>query len=146
MLYFYYIEIENCYKDFISLMNVDAGPENSEHKLVVLNKVSKLYHDLIREHKQVFEKGSKDDKPYSWKQQYDPKNLKDLDYQPVELETDSLFDEDRSDIKQPTQLKQLNLNEIHKPLWLDLSREDLGLLIKDIVNNLDDKDYQTTVD
>ena len=46
----------------------------------------------------------------SWKQKYDPQNLKALDYQSVKLETKSLSDEDRSDIK------QLILNEISKPL------------------------------
>ena len=55
-------------------------------------------------------------------------------------------DKDRSGIKQPTQLKQLNLNEISKPLWTKISRNDFISLIKDVVNNLDDKDYQTTVD
>ena len=55
-------------------------------------------------------------------------------------------DKDRSGIKQPTQLKQLNLNEISKPLWIKISRNDFISLIKDVVNNLDDKDYQTTVD
>ena len=40
--------IENCCKDFISLMDVDAEPENTEHNLVIFNKVSKLYEDLIK--------------------------------------------------------------------------------------------------
>ena len=48
-------------------------------------------------------------------------------------------DEDRSDIKQPAKSKQLNLNEISKPLWMNLSREDFDSLIKDVVDNLDNK-------
>ena len=80
-----------------------------------------------------------------WKQKYNPKNLKALDYQPVKLETKSLCDENRSDIKQTMQLKQLNLNEISKPLWIKLTRKKIDLLIKDVVNNLDNKDYKTTV-
>ena len=56
-----------------------------------------------------------------------------------------MSDEDRSDIKQLTQLKQLNLNEISKPLWIEIPRKDFISLIKDIVDNLDNKDFQTTV-
>ena len=37
--------------------------------------------------------------------------MKALDYKPVKLEIKSLTDENRSDLKQPTQLKQLKLNE-----------------------------------
>ena len=85
--------VEKCYKDFISLMDVDAEPENIEHKLVVLNTVSNLYGDLIKEYKQLYEKESKNDKSDSWKNKFDP-----LDYQSVKLERKSLPDEDRSDI------------------------------------------------
>ena len=131
--------IEKFYKDFISLMDVDAEPENIEHKLVVLNKVSKFYDDLIKEYKKVYERESKYDKSDSWKQKYDPKNLKTLDYQSVKLETKSLSDEDRSDIKQLTQLKQLNLNEISKPFWMNLSRKNFNSLIKDVADNLDNR-------
>ena len=42
--------------------------------------------------------------------------MKALDYEAAKLETKSLSNEDRSDIKQKTQLKQLYLNEISKPL------------------------------
>ena len=64
--------VEKCYKDFISLMDVDAEPENIGRKLVVLNKVSKLYDDLIKEYKQVYERESKNDKRDSWKLKCDP--------------------------------------------------------------------------
>ena len=37
--------IEKCCKDFISLMDVDAEPENIEHNSAILNKVSKRYED-----------------------------------------------------------------------------------------------------
>ena len=126
--------IEKCYKDFISLMDVDAEPENIEHKLVVLNTVSNLYGDLIKEYKQLYEKESKNDKSDSWKNKFDP-----LDYQSVKLERKSLPDEDRSDIKQPMQLKQLNLNEISKPLWINLSREDFNTSLKDVADNRQQK-------
>ena len=84
-------------------------------------------------------------KSNSWKQQYDPKNLRALNYQHVKLKAELLSDEDRSDIKQPTQLKQLNLNEISKPLWIEIPRNDFISLIKDVFDNLDNMDFQTTV-
>ena len=84
-------------------------------------------------------------KSNSWKQQYDPKNFRALNYQPVKLKTELLSDEDRSDIKQPTQLKQLNLNEISKPLWIEIPRNDFISLIKDVFDHLDNMDFQTTV-
>ena len=49
------------------------------------------------------------------------------------------------DTKEPTQLKKINWNEIIKPLWIKLSRNDFLLLVKDIVNNLDNKNYQTMI-
>ena len=52
-----------------------------------------------------------------------------------------MSDEDRSGIKQPTQLKLLNLNKVSKPLWIEISRNDFISLIKVVVDNLDDKDY-----
>ena len=39
------------------------------------------------------------------------------DKQPTQIKTEPLPNEDRSNIKQPTQLIHLNLNEISKPLW-----------------------------
>ena len=116
-------------------MDVDAETENIGHKLVVLNKVSKLYDDVIKEYKQVYERVSTNDKSDIWKKKCDYKKLKALDYQSVKLERKSLSDEDRSDVKQLAQLKQLNLNEISKPLWINLSREDFNLLIKHVADN-----------
>ena len=57
----------------------------------------------------------------------------------------SLSENSKLDTKEPTQLKQINLNEIIKPLWIKLSRNDFLLLVKDIVNNLDNKNYQTMI-
>ena len=71
--------------------------------------------------------------------------MKASDYQPVKLETKSLADDNRSDLKQPTQLKQLKLNEISKPLWVNLSRENFDSLIKDAVDNLYNEDYNKYV-
>ena len=67
------------------------------------------------------------------------------DKQPRQLKTEPLPDEDRSNIKQPTLLKHFNSNKMLKPLWIKISRRDFISLIKDVVDNLDDKDCQTTV-
>ena len=56
-----------------------------------------------------------------------------------------MSEKSKLDTKEPTQLKQINLNEIIKPLWIKLSRNDFLLLVKDIVNNLDNKNYQTMI-
>ena len=72
--------------------------------------------------------------------------MKTLEHQPGKVETESVADKNRSDLKQPTQLKQLKLNEIPKPLWIKLSREDFNSLIKDVVDNLDNDKSKITVD
>ena len=46
-------------------------------------------------------------------------------------------------LKQQTRLKQLKLNEIQKSLWIKSSRKDFNTL--DVVNNLDNNNYKTTV-
>ena len=66
--------------------------------------------------------------------------MKALNYEPLKSETKSLSDEKRSDIKQPTQIEELKLNEVPKPLCIKLPRKDFDLLIKDVVNNLDNAD------
>ena len=63
---------------------------------------------------------------------------------PVKLKIESLSKMSKSDTKQSIQLKQLDLNEITKPLWIKLSRSDFASVIKD-VNNLDNKGYQTKI-
>ena len=63
----------------------------------------------------------------------------------VKLKIESLPERSKSDTKEPTQLKQIDLNEMTKPLWIKLSRSDFASLIKDVVNNLDNKDYQTKI-
>ena len=127
--------IEKCCKAFINLMDVGAEPGKIKYKFDVLDEVSKLYGKLISEYKNVFEIEPKDDKSNSWKKKYSPKNLKSLDYEPAKLQTESLSDGNRSDIKQPTQLKQLELNEIPKSLMIKVTRKDFISLIIDVANN-----------
>ena len=56
-----------------------------------------------------------------------------------------MSEKSKLDTKEPTKLKQINLNEIIKPLWTNLFRNYFLSLIKDVVNNLDNKSYQTTI-
>ena len=100
---------------------------------------------MIKEYKKVYERESEDGKSDAWKQKYDPKNFRALNYQLAELKTELSSNKDRSDIKQPTQLKKLNLNEISKRLWIEIPRNDFISLIKEVVDNLDNNDFQTTV-
>ena len=110
-----------------------------------MNNALELYDDLIKECKIIYESEPKDDKNDSWKQKYDFKNLRNLEYQPVKLETISLSDENKSDLKQPMQPKQLKLSEIQKHLWVKSSRQNFNSSIKDVVNNLYDGNYKTYV-
>ena len=62
---------------------------------------------------------------------------------PVKLKIESLPKKSKSDTEQPTQLKQLNLrNQNFKHIMIKISRKDFASLIKHVVNNLDNKDYQ----
>ena len=118
--------IVSFYNDFISLKSVNIKPEKNTDRLNTLNTAFSLYDKLVEEYKKIYEREPKDDKSCDWKQKYDPKHLKALEYQPAELKTESLSDEDKSDNNKRTQLKQLNLNEITKPLWIEASRKDFA--------------------
>ena len=73
------------------------------------------------------------------------KESEQTEEEPVKLKTESLSERSKSDTKEPTQLKQIDLNEIAKPSWIKLSRSNFGSLINNLVNNLDNKDYQTKI-
>ena len=70
---------------------------------------------------------------------------KESEWAKKELKIKSLSERSKSDTKEPTQLKQIDLNEITKPSWIKLSRSNFGSLINNLVNNLDNKDYQTRI-
>ena len=59
--------------------------------------------------------------------------------------SDKTEDENESSIKQATLLEQPDFNVILKPLWIDLSRKHFDLLIKNVDDNLDNKNYKTGV-
>ena len=65
--------------------------------------------------------------------------------EPVKSKIKSLLERSKSDTKEPTQLKQIDLNETTKLLWIKLSKSDFASLIKDVVNNLDNNNYQTKI-
>ena len=95
------------YRDFISLKNLEARTtENIDHKPVVLNSALEEYGKLTKEYKNVYEREPKGDKSYGQKKKYGPKNVIALNYQPVKLETESLSDENKSNIKQLMQLEK----------------------------------------
>ena len=93
-----------------------------------------------RSTKNVDKSEPKDDQSDAWKQIFGPKNMKDLDCQPVKLETESLSDEDRSDIKQPSQLDKMN-----KPLWFEINRSEFNELTRNIDNNHDNNDFKFVI-
>ena len=71
------------------------------------------------------------------------KESKQTEENPVKLKIESLSKKSKSDTEQPTQLKQLNLrNQNFKNIMIKISRKDFASLIKHVVNNLDNKDYQ----
>ena len=78
-------------------------------------------------------------KPVSDAQEIETTNMLDLESEESAAKRRKLYAE------QPTQLKQINLNEIIKPLWFKLFRSDFLSLVKDVVNNLDNKGYQTAI-
>ena len=57
-------------------MDVDAEAENIDHKFAVINEISKLYDNLIKEYKKDYEREPKDDKADAWKRKYNPTNFK----------------------------------------------------------------------
>ena len=67
------------------------------------------------------------------------------EFAPLCIQIKSLSEKGKLDTKELTQLKQINLSEIIKLSWIKLSRNDLLSLVKDIVNNLDNKNYQNMI-
>ena len=96
------------------------------------------------QYKDIYESELKNDKNGAESKNIAPK-IENRDYQSGEPKTESLSDDDKSDINQPTQLNQLNPKEMSKPIWIEVSRKEFISLIKDVADNLDKKDYKTTV-
>ena len=73
------------------------------------------------------------------------KESEQTEEEPVKSKIKSLLERSKSDTKDPTQLKQVDLNKTTKLLWIKLSKYDFASLIKDVVNNLDNNDYQAKI-
>ena len=73
------------------------------------------------------------------------KESEQTEEEPVKSKIKPFLERSKSDTKDPTQLKQIDLNETTKLFWIKLSKSDFASLIKDVVNNLDNNDYQTKI-
>ena len=73
------------------------------------------------------------------------KESEQTEEEPVKSKIKSLLERSKSDTKDPTQLKQVDLNKTTKLLWIKLSKYDFASLIKNVVNNLDNNDYQAKI-
>ena len=67
------------------------------------------------------------------------------EFEPLFSKRESSSEKSELDSKEATELKQINLNEIIKPLWIKLFRNNFLSPIKDVVNNLDNNNYQTMI-
>ena len=73
------------------------------------------------------------------------KESEQTEEEPVKSKIKPFLERSKSDTKDPRQLKQIDLNETTKLFWIKLSKSDFASLIKDVVNNLDNNDYQTKI-
>ena len=111
--------LDDYYNEFIELEGVDAKQELTYHKYIVLNSAFAKYEKMRT--KKNYKMGPEDNKNVDdWKQKYDPKIIKTLDFRPVKL------DENKSTLKQPMQLKQLQLNEIQNHYGLNYQKKILA--------------------
>ena len=125
-------DLMDLYKLFSDFKDFEFPDDTKKRKNEVMNNTHQLYNKYLNTYKKEYDCGdlNKEDK-----KKIDPNLYKILGKK-----------KQKSGIKQPTQLKQLNPNEISKSLWIEVPRNDFISFIKDVVDNLDNKDYQTTVD
>ena len=71
----------------------------------------------------------------------DEENIIKFDYKQFEM-TD---EENQKPKSTEDVIMNRKINELQKPSWVNLTEEDFNLLIKDVVDNLDDENYKTTV-
>ena len=111
--------------------NDDDDEDTKKHNNKVMNKVHQLYFKYFDTYKKECNSDdlNKEDKNF-----FDPNQYKILSNK-----------KQKWSIGQPTQSKQLNLNELSKISWIEVPRKNFELLIKEVANNLEDKDYKITV-
>ena len=111
--------LNDYYNEFIELEGVDVKQELTYHKYIVLNSAFAKYEKMRT--KKNYKMGPEDNKNVDdWKQKYDPKIIKTLDFRPVKL------DENKSTLEQPMQLKQLQLKEIQNHYGLNYQKKILA--------------------
>ena len=113
--------------------------ENIDHK-PVLNEEFNKYESWLKSTKKFMKGSLRVIKVMFGSKKYAPKNLKDLEYQPVKLGTESLSDEDRLDIEKPMQLDKMN-----KPLWFEINKSEFAKLTRDMDNNQDNNDFKIVI-
>ena len=99
------------FKDF-EILNDDDDAKKRKNK--VMNTTDQLYNKYFNTYKEEYDSEDLNEEDF-----FDPNQYKILGKKKQKL----LSDEDKSGIKQPTQLKQLNLNKISKPLWIEVSKK-----------------------
>ena len=98
----------------------------------ILNNVNQLYNDYFDLHKK----------------NYNSTNVRNeekrgRDYKKLEI-IDNGDQEPKSNKEEETKIKKPD--EIQKPIWIKLSRDEFNLLIKDVDDNLNNDEFKTTVD
>ena len=134
-----------------SIIDINNNKVKKEDAIERLNKSISDLDQLKQKHSTAFKNKIIQDvyqlfNSFGFNKEFEPLfSKKESEWTKKELKIKSLSERSKSDTKEPTQLKQIDLNEITKPSWIKLSRSNFGSLIKDLVNNLDNKDYQTKI-
>ena len=68
---------------------------------------------------------------------------KKYDYKQFEI----IYNKDqRPKLTKKEEIKTKKTNEVQKPLWVKINRNDFNSLIQDVYNNLNNNEFKTTVD
>ena len=132
-----------------------------DSKYDVINDFYKLLNPFINTHKAIItETKDRKDKimnhvkpPYAnyfdaSKKNYDNKELTDEDkkkygYKQLEI----IYNKDqRPKLTEKEKTETKKTDEIQKPLWVKINRNDFNSLIQDVYNNLNNNEFKTTVD
>ena len=134
-----------------SIIDINNNKVKKEDAIERLNKSISDLDQLKQKHSTAFKNKIIQDvyqlfNSFGFNKEFEPLfSKKESEWTKKELKIKSLSERSKSNTKEPTQLKQIDLNEITKPLGIKLSRGDFISLIKDVVNNLDNKNYQTVI-
>ena len=130
-----YDEINGFYTLLNELINTHEEATTTETKNCknrILNNVNQLYNDYFDLHKKNYNSANVRNK-----------EKRGRDYKQFEV-IDNGDQEPKSSKKEETKIKKPD--EIQKPIWIKLSREEFNSLIKDVDDNLNNDEFKTTVD